>query len=158
MTCLPEKDVRMEQLLPIFEEALRAGKSVRFMPRGVSMKPMLRQGKDGVILSPAPQKLKKYDLPLYRRPDGKFLLHRIIAVQDDHYVCCGDNQCEPESPVYHSQVIAVVTAFTRGERLICVNAPGYRLYCRLWCAARPLLKLYKHGRARLGRVKRRLLK
>lgn len=145
----------MEQLLPLFEEALHAGKSVRFMPRGVSMKPMLRQGKDGVVLSPAPQKLQKYDLPLYRRRDGKFILHRIIAVEDDHFVCCGDNQYAPESPVYPDQVIAVVTAFTRGERLIPVTAPGYRLYCRLWCAARPLLKLYKRGRAWLGRMQRR---
>lgn len=157
MSCLPEKDVRMEQLLPLFEEALSQGKSVRFFPRGVSMKPMLRQGRDCVVLSPLPEKLKKYDLPLYRRADGKFILHRIVAVENDHYVCCGDNQWERESPVYPQQLIAVVTAFTRGEREISVDAFGYWLYCRLWCAAKPLLRLYKRGRAALGRLKRRIL-
>lgn len=156
MSCLTEKDVTMAELLPLFEEALSAGKTVRFAPRGVSMKPMLRQGKDSVILSPVPERLYKYDLPLYRREDGKFILHRIIAVEDGHYVCCGDNQTEPESPVYHRQVIGLVTAFTRGERLISTAAPGYRLYCRLWCGARPLLKLYKRSRAFLARIKRRL--
>ena len=156
MTCLPEKDFRLDQLMPLFREALDAGKTVRFSPRGVSMKPMLRQGRDSVILSPLPDKLQRYDLPLYRRPDGKYILHRVIAVEGDHYVCCGDNQYEPEAPVYPEQMIALVTAFTRGRRLIPVSAPGYRLYCRLWCAARPLLRLYKRGRALLGRLKRRL--
>lgn len=148
---MPEKDVRMEQLLPLFEEALGQGKSVRFFPRGVSMKPMLWQGRDSVILSPLPEKLKKYDLPLYRREDGRFILHRIVAVGDGYYVCCGDNQWEREAPVYHNQMIAVVTAFSRGKRSISVNAWGYRLYCRLWCAAKPLLRLYKRVRAALKR-------
>jgi len=156
MSCLPEKDVRMAELMPLFREALDAGKSVRFSPRGISMKPMLRQGKDSVLLSPLPDKLKKYDLPLYRRPDGKYILHRIVAVEGDHYVCCGDNQYVLETPVYHDQMIALVTAFTRGERQISVTAPGYRLYCRLWCAARPLLRFYKRSRALLSRLKRRL--
>ena len=31
------------------------------MPGGVSMLPMLRQGLDQVVLSPLPEKLKKYD-------------------------------------------------------------------------------------------------
>lgn len=153
---MPEKDVRMEQLLPLFEEALSQGKSVRFFPRGVSMKPMLRQGKDCVVLSPLPETLKRYDLPLYRRADGKFILHRIVAVEGDHYVCCGDNQWETES-VYPQQLIAVVTAFARNGREISANAPVYRLYCRVWCAAKPLLRLYKRGRAALGRLKRRIL-
>lgn len=157
MTCLPEKDVRMEQLLPLFEEALSQGKSVRFFPRGVSMKPMLRQGRDCVVLAPLPDTLRKYDLPLYRREDGKFILHRIVAVKGDHYVCCGDNQWELESPVYPQQLIAVVSAFTRDGREISVDAFGYRLYCRLWCALKPLLRLYKCGRAALGRAKRRIL-
>ena len=38
---------------------------------GCSMRPMLRNRRDRVIVLPiGDERLKKYDLPLYRRPDG----------------------------------------------------------------------------------------
>ena len=52
-----------EELMPLIKERLASGGKVRYLPfRGVSMLPMLRQGKDSVELSPLPPKLKKYDL------------------------------------------------------------------------------------------------
>jgi hypothetical protein len=63
-------------VLPLLQDELAAGRSVRFSPRGVSMLPMLVQGRDSVLLSPVPDKLKKYDLPLYRRKDGQYGLLR----------------------------------------------------------------------------------
>ena len=65
-----------------------AGQSVRFSPRGVSMLPMLRQGRDSVVLSPAPKQLRKYDLPLYRRDDGSYVLHRVVKAGQT-YACMG---------------------------------------------------------------------
>ncbi len=38
--------------MPLIRETLEEGKCVQFSPRGVSMLPMLRQGKDTVTLSP----------------------------------------------------------------------------------------------------------
>ena len=61
---------QLDDLMPLIRERLDAGQRVKFSPRGVSMLPMLRQGIDTVTLSPLPEKLKKYDLPLYRRTDG----------------------------------------------------------------------------------------
>ena len=50
-----------EELLPLVYERLEAGFKVRYLSfRGVSMLPMLRQGKDSVELAPLPEKLKKY--------------------------------------------------------------------------------------------------
>ena len=108
-----EKDVRLEQLMPLFRERLEKGQTVRFMPRGISMLPMLRQGIDSVVLSPLPEKLKKYDLPLYQRPNGKYILHRIVGVGDT-YTCLGDNQYDKEYGVEHQWMIGLVTAFYRG--------------------------------------------
>lgn len=122
--------VSLSELLPIIEEQLNAGKDVCFTPNGISMQPMLYQGRDSVILSPAPSALKKYDLPLYRRSDGQFVLHRIVKVnKDGSYTLCGDNQYAREKGINHSQVIGLVTAFIRkGKRVSCKN-PLYRLYC-----------------------------
>lgn len=132
-----EKDLSMEQLMPLMRESLNAGKTVRFSPRGVSMLPMLRQGKDSVVLSPLPEKLQKYDLPLYQRKNGQYVLHRVIA-SGETYTCMGDNQFSPEPGLEHSQMIGLVTAFYRGEKCHSVAEPGYRLYCRVWYRTRKL--------------------
>ena len=121
----------LNNLMPLFRERLAAGQKIQFSPRGVSMLPMLRQGIDSVILSPVPEKLKKYDLPLYQRDDGKYILHRIVEVGET-YTCIGDNQYACERGLRHDQMIAVVTAFTRGKREISVRYPLYRIYCILW--------------------------
>ena len=117
--------------MPLMAETLAAGCSVRFSPKGTSMMPMLRQGRDSVVLSPTPKMLRKYDIPLYRRDNGQYVLHRIIAVGDT-YTCMGDNQFRPEPGIRPDQIIGVVTAFYREDRRIEVTNPGYRIYCNVW--------------------------
>ncbi len=142
--------------MPLIREQLAHGKSVSFSPRGTSMLPMLRQGQDSVVLSPLPERLKKYDLPLYQRDNGQFVLHRIVAA-GENYTCIGDNQFELERGVRADQMIALVTAFTRDGKRIEVTDLSYRLYCRFWCAARPLRHGWRRLRPRLGQIKRKLL-
>lgn len=141
---IQEKEVRLELLMPIMQEHLAAGRIVRFGPKGTSMLPMLRQGIDTVEISPVPATLKKYDLPLYRRESGQFVLHRIVTVGDT-YTCIGDNQFAFETGVKHSQMLALVTAFYRGDKRYSVNAWHYRLYCRLWHYSRPARHLWLLG-------------
>lgn len=106
---------------------------------GRSMLPMLRQRKDSVELTKAPEKLQKYDLPLYMGQKGKYVMHRIVDVKDDYYVCLGDNTYSHER-IKPEQILAVVSAFYRGKRRISVSSPAYRLYCRIWCAIFPVRK------------------
>ena len=138
------RSARMEDLVPLFQERLEAGQQVRFSPLGVSMLPMLREGRDSVVLSPAPARLRKYDLPLYRRDDGAYVLHRITEVGDT-YTCMGDNQFVCETGVRRDQIIAVVTGFRRHGRDHTVDEPGYRLYCRLWHHSRRLRRFWRRG-------------
>ena len=73
--------------------------------RGVSMRPMLRQGKDRIILVPAQGRLGKYDVPLYRR--GKdYVLHRIVKVRPEDYVVLGDN-CVALEYVKDEQIVFI---------------------------------------------------
>lgn len=144
------KAFQLEQLMPLIRERLAIGQSVRFSPRGVSMLPMLRQGIDSVVLSPLPEKLKKYDLPLYQRDNGQYVLHRIVDVADS-YTCIGDNQFDREFGLRHDQMIAVVSAFYRADRQYSVESPGYRAYCRFWHYSRPLRHLWRRGIAFIRR-------
>lgn len=145
---------QLDTLMPLFRERLAAGQKVRFSPRGMSMLPMLRPGIDTVVLSPVPETLKKYDLPLYQRQDGKYVLHRIVAVEGDTYTCMGDNQFYPEEGLARGQMIALVTAFTRGKREYAVTDIRYRLYCYLWHVSRPVRHFRHRG---MGWLRRHLL-
>lgn len=139
-----EYTIELNELMPLIQERLAAGQNVKFAPRGISMMPMLRQGIDSVVLSPVPEKLRKYDLPLYRRENGKYVLHRIIAVEDT-YTCMGDNQFAEEPGICQEQLLALVTGFFRGETYHSVDEPAYRLYCRFWYHSRPLRRFWRRG-------------
>ena len=159
----------MDELMPLIQESLSAGQSVRFSPRGTSMLPMLRQETDSVVLSPVPEKLSRFDLPLYRRDDGKYILHRIVEVAESAhlledtsacgsispytYTCMGDNQFVKEPGVRHDQMIAVVTSFYRGGKEHKTTELTYRLYCRLWHHSHPLRHFLKRA---FGWLKRHL--
>ena len=141
---------QMNQLFPLIEEKLIDGHSVHFSPGGISMLPTLRQGKDTVVLSPLPNRLKKYDMVLYRRDNDQYVLHRIIKIGDT-YTCIGDNQFSPERGLRQEQMIAIVTSFYRAGRYIKVNNPIYQLYCRIWHYSRLPRRIVRGGINRLRR-------
>lgn len=129
--------VSMQELGPLIRERLECGQTVRFSPKGSSMLPMLREGRDTVVLAPVPEEVKKYDVVLYRRDNGRYVLHRIVRVGQT-YTCIGDNQYVYEPELHRDQFFAVVTGFCRRGREHAVTEPGYRLYCRLWHLSRGL--------------------
>ena len=80
--------------------------------------------------------MHKYDLPLYHRPDGKYILHRIIGVKEHAYVIRGDNTYAKEY-VPDEWIIGYVSEFYRarrkgGERHVDTSARGYRFYAAFW--------------------------
>lgn len=151
MDSLTENRLSLEQLLPLIEESIAKGNSVTFSPKGTSMLPMLRQGKDTVTLSPMPEKLKKYDLPLYRRDNGQFVLHRVVRTGET-YTCIGDNQFEQECGVRQDQLIAVVSEFHREGKKYSVSGTAYRIYCTVWDYSRPLRHIWRRGTGWLRRL------
>ena len=138
--------------MPLFREQLSLGQTVRFSPRGTSMLPMLRQGLDQVVLSPLPETLRRFDLPLYQRDNGQYVLHRIVKVETDGYTCMGDNQFQPEPGVRRDQMIAVVTAFYRDGKQYRVTDLSYRIYCHVWHGSRYLRRIARCGKAFFRRL------
>ena len=145
------QQVRMEDMMPLIREKLVENQSVQLSPVGISMLPMLRQGRDCVILKPVSGRLKKYDIPLYQRDDGHYVLHRIVKVGDT-YTCIGDNQFCKETGVRQDQLIAVVAAFTRDGKQCRLDVPSYRAYCRFWHYTRTVRWLYRGIKRRLRRM------
>lgn len=154
MTSSQSKQFHLDDVMPHIRETLAQGKPIAIGPKGTSMMPLIRQGIDYVELSPLPQRLKKYDIPLYQRSNGAYVLHRVVKVADA-YTCIGDNQFVLETGVTHDQLIAVVSAIYRGEKRVPVTAFSYRVYCRFWHYSRPLRHLWLRG---ISWIKRKLKK
>lgn len=124
--------VNIEEIAAIIREQVSLGQSVEMPPRGKSMRPLIREGRDSVVLSPLNGHLKKYDIPFYRRHDGTYVLHRVVGFDKGGYIMCGDNQFALEHGIGDADLIAVVTAIRRGGKLIKLDGPLYRTYVRLW--------------------------
>lgn len=125
------KQVALNELFPLMEEQLSCGKTVTFGPKGTSMLPLIRQGVDKVVLKKFEAPLKKYDIPLYRRADGSFILHRVVKVDKDKtYIMSGDNQTALERGVTDDQILGVVSGVYRGDKFISCKSFSYRIYCR----------------------------
>ena len=135
MDSLRERPLSLDDMMPTIRQTLADGKTVTFTPGGTSMLPMLRPNRDSVTLSPLPQRLKRYDLPLYRRDNGQYVLHRVVKAGQT-YTCLGDNQFYKEPGLRQDQMIGVVTEFIRDGKRIPVTDLRYRIYSRLWYNSR----------------------
>lgn len=144
-------NVPNEELASLIEEQLAAGKTVKFSPKGRSMLPMLREGRDTVTLCAVTAPLKKYDIGFYLRSDGRYVLHRIVKVKET-ISCCGDRQFSIEKGLSPEQFIAVVCAFTRDGKERSVTSMRYRMYCRLLHGSRPLRYLAFRIAAKLKKL------
>ncbi|MBQ4618190.1 MAG: S24/S26 family peptidase [Clostridia bacterium] len=115
---------------------------------GVSMEPLLCNHRDTVFIEPF-DTLKKRDVVLYRRDSGQLVLHRLLSQSGDTCIVCGDNDFVRET-IRVSQILGVMTAFTRKGRTVRVTSKRYRLYSRLWNASMPT-KRALHRIRRIGR-------
>lgn len=81
---------------------------------GISMRPFLRTG-DFVHVALPGEKIRKGDILLFRRPNGQYILHRVIKRKGDTYWMLGDSQLELE-PIHSSWIRAkVISAKIQGK-------------------------------------------
>ncbi len=127
------------------EELLKTQDEVMTRTKGASMRPLLRQGRDIVVIKSPQFPLKAGDVPLYR-VEGKeeLVLHRILkADKDGTYIIRGDNLFLKEY-VSESQIVGVMKAFYRdGKYCDCEKNRKYKLYIILNRVSFPLRYLWK---------------
>ena len=116
-----------------FKEQLEQHGKIIYTNVGTSMMPLLREGRDVMIIERPTGRLKKYDVPLYIRPDGMHVLHRILKVRKNDYVICGDHCIKKEYGITDDDIIGVLTGIIRDGKIISMSSPKYKLYYHLWC-------------------------
>ena len=140
-----------------FEEEIRRSGYLIYRNVGDSMLPLIRQGRDLLLISRKPEgRLNQYDVPLYRRDSGQYVLHRILQVRKDDYVLCGDNRWQRETGISDRHIIGVLTAVIRDGKQLPVTDWRYRLYVHLWCGLFPVRALVLWCRDLPIRIRRKL--
>lgn len=149
----------------IGEELARTG-VLAYTVVGVSMRPLLREKRDVVVIERrAPEDIRKYDAVLFRRPGvkgrGEYVLHRVLKrYADGRFWIVGDN-CVSGEDVRPQDVLGVMTMLKRSGKTVKPTDFWYRAYVALWCAPWPLrfalLCAARLPRRALRAVKRRVL-
>ena len=116
-----------------FENQLKEKGNLVYHNVGDSMMPLIKQGRDLMVLEAPKRRVKKYDAVLYKRPNGKYVMHRIIGENSDGFILCGDNRYDKEYGVKNEQILALLTAVVRDGKEIKADSFKYKFYARLWC-------------------------
>lgn len=120
------------------EEALKTEGICIAKTQGNSMEPMLKEGRDRVIIVPPTFPLKKYDVPVYHR-DDHYTMHRIIKVlKNGKYVINGDNRIDYEYDITDKEIVGVLKAFYQGDKYIECTDKEYLRYVKRRRATYPL--------------------
>lgn len=115
-----------------FEDVIERDGRLVYTNVGDSMRPLIRQDRDILIIEKPRGRLKKYDVPLYKRDSGQYVLHRVLKVRENDYVICGDNRYSKEYGITDRHIIGVLTAVVRDGKEIPITDWRYRLYVHLW--------------------------
>lgn len=121
------------------EEEIAQGKPVRFRLKGHSMFPLLRNGKDEVILEKCfPENLRPMDVVLFRYR-RKHVLHRIIQRTGNDLLIQGDGSMVAKEECTINDVVGKVTGICRPSgKILSVESWKWTLPSRLWRISNPL--------------------
>lgn len=118
---MQQREIKLEQIEQTIRKVLARGGEFSFYPGGTSMQPFIVQGRDKVTLAALPDRIKKYDIILYKRENGTFVLHRVTGKKENAYIFRGDNQFSDEYGIKREQMIGRVTEIIRGDEVIPVK-------------------------------------
>ena len=132
------------------ENLLNKDGKILIPPVGKSMWPMLKNRKDQVLVSVVTLPLKINDVVLFKRKDGKLVLHRIVKITAVGFIIRGDN-CEQNEFVEKTQILGILTGFYKKDRYIdCNKNLRYKIYVTVIRCWYPFNKMLKKIRRHLA--------
>lgn len=147
----------LQDLSPVLEECFAVGSEIVITVTGNSMRPLLRHRRDQVVLCRSESAdLRIGDVPLYRRPNGQFVLHRVVGLGASSYTMCGDGQWEKEYGVSNRAIVAIAKGFYRRGKYISCDGFWYTLYWKLWLVCLPIRPFILRGGSLIKRAVRRM--
>lgn len=117
------------------ERLLDEGDSVTIRVRGNSMRPLLRNGRDRIILRKAVAEDLRVGAVMLFRYRGMYCVHRVVRIEGDTVVFAGDGNYCTEERAMRSDIMAVVWAVLRpSDRIVECASIRWRLQSAVWLA------------------------
>lgn len=132
----------------IFEIAMlvNEGTEVMFKPKGVSMLPFIRGGKDSVVLKKA-EDVRPGHIVLAKVNERNFVLHRVEDVAGDMIILMGDGNIMGRERCRVNDVIAVAVKIIKDNKETDCLSDRHMRRARLWKKLLPvrryLLAIYR---------------
>lgn len=137
-----------------FENEIQSKGYIVFPNEGDSMMPLLRQHKDIMVIKKITEPLKKYDAVLFKRPNGAYVMHRIVKVcGHGKYRIAGDNRHFAET-IPEEWIIGILSEVIKDDRHITVDSDEYKAYLKKVPMHRFKLKLKWYRKAIIRRIKK----
>lgn len=136
---IPENYEWESACIKLLIEQAQKGETVRILGLGISMRPLLRNGKDYIDLIAVTDDtpLKKGDVVLYLS-DGIYVLHRIFQISKKGYAMLGDGNLLVESPLPRDAIFLKATGYLRKGKYLKADALPLKIYGWLWMKLRIL--------------------
>ena len=142
-----------ETYFALVREALARDGQAYVRVTGSSMRPLLRHLRDGVVLE-KPREIRRGDIVLFDRQNGRYALHRVIRTGPDGFVMAGDSQWHVETDLPYAQIVGVAAWIDRDGRRIPCSDFFPKFYARMVTALTyPRINL----RNMIGKTVRRFL-
>ena len=127
------KTIPNDTFFACVEAELAEGRPVRFRLKGNSMYPLLRNGKDVVVLGKCPaESLQPMDVVLFRYR-GKHVLHRIIRREGERLLIQGDGSIVAKEKCTVDDVVGKVLRICRPSgKEIPVGSWQWTIPSRMW--------------------------
>ena len=140
-----------------FEDELQRRGYIVYTNEGDSMMPLLRQHRDVMVIRSITAPLKKYDAVLFKRPNGAYVMHRIVRVcGKGKYRIAGDNRRFSET-VPEEWIIGILSEVIRDGRRLSVESDEYKKYLKKVPRHRFRLKM-QYCRQRMLQTAKRVLR
>lgn len=133
---MESKVIPQDVFFETVDRFLAEGKPVLFTPRGRSMLPFIRGGRDSVVLARPSDALEAGNIVL-AKTGGRYVMHRIWAVEREEVTLMGDGNLKGREHCTTADVAGVVTEIVKpdGRRV----KPGKGILWRRLLPVRRLL-------------------
>lgn len=119
------------------EKTLKKDILVLSLANGTSMYPFIKDHTK-IVLSSS-KDINILDTILYK-DDNRYVLHRVIGINDNSYIVLGDN-CLKSEIIDKDNVLAVLAGYYKGNQYIEINDSINRKYFRLSKRLKPFIKM-----------------
>ena len=156
----------MNEKYSSFERELEENGKLIYTNVGISMMPLIREGRDVMVIEKRDGKPKRYDAVLFRRDGvegrGKYVVHRILKVlPGDKYFIAGDHDASGEI-VPEGNILGTLTTVFKDGKPIDFGGFKYRRYvffrCKFYHLRFGLLKAWRGTKYFFSAVRYKLFK